>query len=99
MKIVNTSDFSFTPTEYTYNIGAVKKGTSKTVSLTIEGAEHKDIKAGCGACTKAVAKQNGENIDINITYTALSRGGFNKTVTETFTNGTTLTIKLKGTDV
>ena len=98
MEIINLTPE--TPLEdKVYNFGKIKKGVQRTVKLQLTNAIHSSVRVSCGSCTKAVATQNGNNVEIEITYKGLSIGTFDKAVTETLIDGQNIVIKLKGTVV
>lgn len=77
-----------------YDLGTIIRKTSKSFTLLFKNKAHKSIHVGCMACTKAKIAQKENDLEINITYTALdSRGQITKTVTETFADETKQIIK------
>jgi len=77
-----------------YDLGTIIRKTSKSFTLLFKDKTHNSIKVGCAACTRAKIEQKEDDLEINITYTALdSRGQITKTATETFTDGTKQIIK------
>lgn len=77
-----------------YDLGTMIRKSAKSFTLLFKDKTHGSIKAGCPACTRAHTTQKENDLEINITYTAIdSRGQITKTVTETFADGTKQTIK------
>jgi hypothetical protein len=77
-----------------YDLGTMIRKSAKSFTLLFKDRVHNNIRIGCMACTKAKIAQKENDLEINITYTALdSRGQITKTVTETFQDNTKQTIK------
>jgi len=77
-----------------YDLGTTIRKSAKSFTLLFKDKMHGSIKVGCAACTKAKISQKENDLEINVTYTAIdSRGQITKTVIETFADGTKQTIK------
>jgi len=100
MKIINnTPEIPYQEESRVFDLGKIKKGTSKSFNFTIENSKHRDVRAGCPSCTKVTAAQKEENIELSVTYKAFNIGSFDKRITETLEDGTTIVFKLKGTGI
>ena len=93
MIIENTTTEAFT-----YELGNVNKGASKSFTVTFLNKTVEFIKVGCGSCTKATHKKSNNDVEVTVIYTALDSKGvpYQKTVTVNFTDGTKQVIKFKG---
>lgn len=89
---------NITQEPFIYILGNVKKGASKSFTVTFLNKEVSFIKVGCGSCTKSTHKKTGVDSEVTVIYTALDEKGapFQKTVTITFTDNTKQIIKFKG---
>lgn len=94
-----TPSAHFVPTEFTYNLGTLKRGTKATVKAVINGATHRETKVGCGSCTEAQTTQKENNVEVEMTFKANTIGGFDKPVTVFMQDGQKVNFKLKGTVV
>jgi len=83
--------------QYTIEYGRISKGSKKKTIFIIENEQHENVRVSCGGCTTAIALQVAENIKLEITYSANSKGSFDKWVEERLTTGEEITFKLKGT--
>lgn len=94
-----TEQTLFAPTELTYNMGTIKRGSRATVKALISGATHRETRVGCGSCTEAKSTQKENNVEVEMTYKANTIGEFNKPVTVFMQDGQQVNFKLKGTVV
>lgn len=77
-----------------YNLGEIKKNSSKTFRVLLRGTQVSNLRAGCSSCTKATSTQTEEGAEIQIIYTALdAKGIINKSVTLTDQNAEKLRIQ------
>jgi len=77
-----------------YNLGEIKKNSSKTFRVLLRDVQVHLLRAGCGSCTKATSTQTEEGAEVEVTYTALdAKGIINKSVTVTDQNAQKLKIQ------
>lgn len=83
--------------DYTLDLGAMKKGTSKTASFLLENSIYDSHSVSCGSCTKLYLAQQGIDLVVNITFSAIGmKGAINKSATLKTKNGEKVTFKLQG---
>lgn len=85
-------DNTYTIKDWNYNENIVFK-------LLFKDAQHKNIRRGCGSCTKADVKQVGNDIQVTITYSPFkggAKGNYQKTIVEETSKGE-IKITFKGT--
>lgn len=84
-------------TEYWFDFGTIKQGHPSTFKAKVENVQARSIRPGCMFCTVAEARPVGNDVEVEATYDAKAKGMFNKTVTLTLKDNTTVIFKLTGT--
>jgi len=77
-------------------LGTVKKGTSHSFKYLIKDITHRGNAVSCGGCTKADGKQVGSDVELDIIFSANSKGNVSKTAKELTTDGQEIVFKIEG---
>lgn len=84
-------------TDYTIDLGVMKKGTSKTATFLLEDVQYDSHSVSCGSCTKLYWSQQGKDLVVNITFSAIGmKGVINKSAALKTKNGEKAVFKLQG---
>ena len=84
MEIHNLTPEIGTLSDLEYKIGTVGKREIVTFKLLFKDVLYKDIKRGCGSCTKAITNQKGADVEVTIIYD-VQKGGSSPQISKSFT--------------